>query len=102
MSDTEDVKPKDQRIELIVTYQGQSQKYSVKPHTQLKKIFDAAAQAFEINSKYLRFHDEAGDRLNPVEMVDGKEVPATVSMYGLEDGAQIAAEVEQLGGFSTL
>ncbi|KDQ12561.1 hypothetical protein BOTBODRAFT_176252 [Botryobasidium botryosum FD-172 SS1] len=43
MSDTEDVKPKTQRIELIVTYQGQSQKYSVKPHTQLKKIFDAAA-----------------------------------------------------------
>jgi len=53
-----------------------------------------------MDPKFLRFY-ESGARLHPMRTVEGGDELTTVSTYGLEDGAQIEAEVEQYGGFST-
>ncbi|TFK51339.1 ubiquitin-like protein [Heliocybe sulcata] len=84
----EDIKPK---VNLSVIYDGQSTTVKMKINTPLKKIFDAVEKKFAVPEGTLRFFAD-DKRLRP------EETPADV---GLEDGDQIDAHLEQLGGGSS-
>ncbi|KAF8631646.1 hypothetical protein AX17_005048 [Amanita inopinata Kibby_2008] len=85
MSDHEDVKPK---LNLIITYEGTQITVKVKPTMKFAKIFQAAEKRFNKDSGTFKF------------TYDGERVLAenTPGELGMEDGDQIDAFLEQLGG----
>jgi len=81
----EDVKPK---LNLTVNYEGQTITVKVRANTNFTKIFQAAEKKFGKEPGTFKFRAE-DQRLRP------EQTPAEV---GLEDGDQIDAYLEQLGG----
>jgi len=81
----EDVKPK---LNLNVVFEGNQITVKVKATMRLSKIFEAAEKRFGKDLGALRFTYE-GQRLN------GEDTP---TQLGMEDGDQIDAFIQQLGG----
>ncbi|KAK7440637.1 Small ubiquitinrelated modifier [Stygiomarasmius scandens] len=80
-----DVKPK---MTLNISHDGQQVQVKVKANMSFKKIFEAAEKRFSKDPGTFKF------------IYDGKRIQATDTPAGLEmeDGDQIDAFLEQLGG----
>ncbi|EJC99550.1 uncharacterized protein FOMMEDRAFT_170469 [Fomitiporia mediterranea MF3/22] len=85
-----DIKPDvtNEKIMLIVRHEEKEVKIALKPHHQMQKLFDAAGKAFQMDAKTLKFvyHNQ---RLRPND---------TAADMEMEDGDEISAFLEQLGG----
>ncbi|KAF4565442.1 hypothetical protein EYR40_002477 [Pleurotus pulmonarius] len=81
----EDVKPK---LNIQVVHGGVQITIKVKANTPFKKIFEAAENRFSKDPGTFKFTYD-GQRIQP------DESPASL---GMEDGDQIDANLEQLGG----
>ncbi|PPR02687.1 hypothetical protein CVT24_002109 [Panaeolus cyanescens] len=82
----EDVKPK---LNLTISYDGQQITVKVKPNMKFAKIFEAAEKRFGKEPGTFKFTYE-GNRITK------EDTPAGLDM---EDGDQVDAFLEQLGGF---
>ncbi|THV02058.1 hypothetical protein K435DRAFT_775796 [Dendrothele bispora CBS 962.96] len=80
-----DVKPK---MTLNISYEGNQVQVKVKANMTFKKIFEAAEKRFQKEPGTFKFTYE-GNRVQPTD------TPASLEM---EDGDQIDAFLEQLGG----
>ncbi|VDB98189.1 unnamed protein product [Peniophora sp. CBMAI 1063] len=80
-----DQKPK---LNISIVYEGTPITVKVKANMAFQKIFDVAAERFGKDKGTLRFMYE-GARVRPDE---------TPAMLNMEDGDQIDAHIEQLGG----
>ncbi|KAI3598050.1 ubiquitin-like protein [Moniliophthora roreri] len=87
MSAEPDEKPK---LNLTLTHEGTSIQVKVKATMTFKKIFDAAEKKFGKDPGTLKFH------------YDGTRISAedTPGSLGMEDGDQVDAFLEQVGGGS--
>ncbi|KAF8509484.1 hypothetical protein JB92DRAFT_511256 [Gautieria morchelliformis] len=84
-AEPEDVKPK---LNLVIVFNERSIRLQVRANTHFKKIFDTAYTKFNQAPGTIRFTYE------------GKRIQAADSPldYEMEDGDQIDAQVEQVGG----
>jgi small ubiquitin-related modifier len=83
--EAEDVKPK---MNITINYEGQTITVKVRANTNFTKIFQAAEKKFGKEPGTFKF-TAGGQRLRP------EQTPAEMD---LEDGDQIDAHLEQLGG----
>ncbi|KAL5521932.1 hypothetical protein ACEPAF_1786 [Sanghuangporus sanghuang] len=96
LSDTEqkpDIKPDaNEKIMLIVRHEDKEIKIALKSNHAMQKLFEAAGKAFQMDYKTLKFYYN-DKRLRPDDSVASME---------MEDGDEISAFLEQLGGSSAL
>ncbi|KAG7085609.1 hypothetical protein E1B28_003159 [Marasmius oreades] len=88
MSAEPEEKPK---LNLNIVHEGQTIQVKVKATMVFKKVFDAAEKKFGKDPGTLKFTYD-GSRVNP------EDTPAS---RGMEDGDQLDAFLQQLGGAST-
>ncbi|KAF9445238.1 ubiquitin-like protein [Macrolepiota fuliginosa MF-IS2] len=82
----EDVKPK---LNLMIAFEGTSITVKVRPTMTFAKIFQAAEKKFEKDPGSFKFTYD-GERVN---------AQSTPGDLGMEDGDQIDAHLEQIGGW---
>ncbi|KAL9708905.1 hypothetical protein Ac2012v2_007835 [Leucoagaricus gongylophorus] len=85
LQESEDVKPK---LNLAIVFGGVSITVKVRPEMTFGKIFQAALKRFEKEPGTLRFTYD-GQRIGKDDTPGG---------LGMEDGDQVDAHLEQLGG----
>jgi len=83
--ETEDVKPK---LDLTISYEGQTCQVKVRNNTPFKKVFEAAEKRFGKEPGTFKFEYD-GSRLLP------QDTPAS---HNMESGDIIEAHLEQVGG----
>ncbi|KAA1470898.1 ubiquitin-like protein [Dentipellis sp. KUC8613] len=87
-----DVKPGlSEKIQVQVEFEGRSVKFALKRTALVRKVFAAAATAFNMDAGSLRFAFR-GKRLRP----EDDDTPDSLDM---DDGDTIDAHVQQVGGF---
>ncbi|TCD66052.1 hypothetical protein EIP91_001860 [Steccherinum ochraceum] len=83
---SEDVKPK---MTIVVSFNDDQLSFKIKPSTPFKKVFEAAAERFNVGHDVLVFHFE-GVRVRP------ENTP--LDFPEMEEGSVIDANLHQVGG----
>ncbi|KAL5480527.1 hypothetical protein ACEPAI_1797 [Sanghuangporus weigelae] len=114
LSDTEqkpDIKPDvNEKMMLIVRHEDKEIKIALKPHHAMQKLFEAAGKAFQMdysthahyNSVRYAYPENRTGTLKFVYNNQRLRPDDTVASMEMEDGDEISAFLEQLGGSSAL